>query len=450
LSVVALDVAAVGGAHYRGVSNGLRLVLLVALVAFNALFVVGEYALITARRWRLVELADAGDRRAAAAVRLLERPMELLATVQVGISALGIGLGALGEPTFRRLFDPLMAAGISITLALLATTYLYVVLGELVPRAIALERAETVAAAIAPPLALLVRIARPVVWLLQGSATVLLRPLGFRPISQRLAVRSEDELRGILAEAEETGIIEEAEEEMLYKVFDFADAEVREVMVPRPDIAALSAETPLKDCLAVVIDSPYTRHPVYQDNLDNVIGVLHIRDIFSAHHRGQLQSMTLPQLLRPVSFIPETKNLGALLNDFRRTQQQMAIVLDEYGATQGLVTLEDLLEEIVGEIADEYDLPDESITWVGPRTAQIAGTFPIDDFAEQFHLTLPPEPFHTLAGLVFDRLGRVPKVGDQVRLGGLRLRVLAVKGLRISLIEVTFHPPAGRASPAGA
>jgi len=339
------------------VSTGLRLALALLLVACNAFFVLSEYALITARRWRLVELADAGDGGAAAAVRLLEQPMRLLGTVQVGISALGIGLGALGEPTLRRLFDPLVATIVSIALAFILTTYLYVLLGELVPKAIALERAETVAATVARPLALLGRLADPIVWLLQGSASAILRPLGFRPLSSRLAVRSEEELRGILAEAEESGIIEEAEEEMLYKVFDFADTEVREVMVPRPKIAALSAEMPPRECLAVLLDSPYTRHPVYRGSLDNVIGVLHIRDIFSAHHHGRLERSTIDQLLRPLPLIPETKNLGALLAEFRRDHQQMAIVLDEYGATQGLVTLEDLLEEIVGEIADEYDLP---------------------------------------------------------------------------------------------
>ena len=232
---------------------------------------------------------------------------------------------------------------------------------------------------------------------------------------------------------------------MLYKVFDFADAEVREVMVPRPEIAAVSADVPLRECLAVVIDSPYTRHPVYRGSLDNVIGVLHLRDILSAYHHGRLEDTTIEQLLRPVPFIPETKNLGALLTEFRRTRQQMAIVLDEYGATQRLVTLEDLLEEIVGEIADEYDLPDESVSWIDARTARIRGTFPLDDFAEQFHVELPAEPFHTLAGLVFDRLGRMPKVGEEVRVDGLRLRVLAVNGLRISMLEATLpRPPATR------
>ena len=428
-------------------SIGVRLVVVLLLVACNAFFVLGEYALITARRWRLLERADTGDRGAAAAVRLLEHPMRLIGTVQVAISALGIGLGALGEPTFRRIFDPLLATGVSIALALVLTTYLYVVFGELIPRVIALDRAEAVAAAIAEPLAALQRVARPIVWLLQGSAAVMLRPFGFRPISTRLTVRSEQELRGILAEAEQTGIIEEAEEEMLYKVFDFADTEVHDVMVPRPDIAALSAETPLRECLAVVIDSPYTRHPVYRGSLDNVIGVLHLRDIFSAYHHGQLETTRIDDLLRPVPFIPETKNLGALLAELRRTHQQMAIVLDEYGATQGLVTLEDLLEEIVGEIADEYDLPDESVRWLDARAARIHGTFPLDDFSEQFHIELPAEPFHTVAGLVFDRLGRMPKVGDQVRVNGLRLRVLAINGLRISLVEATFPRPSAAGTP---
>ena len=181
--------------------------MVLVLVACNALFVVGEYALVTARRWRLVELADAGDRGAAAAVRLLEHPMALISTVQVGISALGIGWVRWASRSSGGSFDPLVATGVSIVLSLVVTTYLYVVLGELVPKAIALERAERVAAAVARPLAQLGRAAHPVVWLLQGSATALLRPLGFRPISARLAVRSEEELRGILAEAEETGII---------------------------------------------------------------------------------------------------------------------------------------------------------------------------------------------------------------------------------------------------
>jgi magnesium and cobalt exporter, CNNM family len=198
------------------VSTGLRIVLVLLLVGCNAFFVLCEYALIISRRWRLVEAADDGDRGAAGAVRLLEHPMRLIGTVQVGISALGVGLGALGEPTFRHLFDPVLAAGVSIALALILTTYLYVVFGELVPRVIALDRAETVAAAVARPLELLGRAAQPIVWVLQGSATVIMRPFGFRPLSARLAVRSEEELRGILAEAEESGIIEEAEEEMLH------------------------------------------------------------------------------------------------------------------------------------------------------------------------------------------------------------------------------------------
>ncbi|HLY51265.1 MAG TPA: hemolysin family protein [Solirubrobacteraceae bacterium] len=424
---------------------GWRICLVFVLVACNAMFVVSEYALITARRWRLVELADAGNRGAATAVRLLEDPMRLLGTVQLGISMLGIALGALGEPTFRRLFDPLVATGVSVALALALTTYLYVVFGELVPRAIALERAERVACAVARPLALLARVAYPAVWLLQGSATAILRLLGFRSISARVAARSEEELRGILAEAEETGVIEEAEEEMVYNVFDFTDSTVREVMVPRPNITALSADTPLKDCLAVVVDSPYTRYPVYRGSLDSVIGVLHIRDIFSAYYHGRLEHTKIDELLRPVPFIPETKHLGVLLGELRRTRQQMAIVLDEYGSTEGLVTLEDLLEELVGEIEDEYDLADDSISWVDSRTARVHGTFPVDEFDEQFHVELPTEPSHTLAGLMFDRLGRMPRIGDEVRVDGVRLRAVAIKGLRIALVEATFsRPPTDR------
>ncbi|HXZ58474.1 MAG TPA: hemolysin family protein, partial [Gaiellaceae bacterium] len=363
-----------------------------------------------------------------------------IGTVQVGISALGIGLGALGEPTFRRIFDPLVATGVSIVLALVVTTYLYVVLGELVPRVIALDRAEVVAARIARPLALLGRMARPIVWLLQGSATVILRPIGFRPISARLAVRSEEELRGILAEAEETGIIEEAEEEMLYKVFDFADTEVREVMVPRPNIAALSAEMPMQECLAVVIDSPYTRYPVYRESLDEIVGILHVRDLFSALVDRGIAGVQLQQLLRPAHIVPETKDLAALLTDFRRTNQHMAIVVDEYGELEGIVTLEDLLEEIVGDIEDEFDLPDESVEKLPDGRLRIGGTFPIDDFNEQFGRALPIEDYHTIGGFVFGLLGRAPEPGDEVAADGCRFEVLEVEGSRIERLEVELVP----------
>ena len=191
----------------------------------------------------------------------------------------------------------------------------------------------------------------------------------------------------MLAEAEETGVIEEAEEEMLYKVFDFAEKEVHDVMVPRPEVVGVSVELPAEECLAAIIDSPFTRYPAYRGSLDEIVGILHVRDLFSALYANGIENVVIEDILRPAHFVPETKDLGPLLTEFRRANQHMAIVVDEYGSTQGIVTLEDLLEEIVGEIEDEYDMPDDSVQRIDEQTVRVDGTFPIDDFNEQFART---------------------------------------------------------------
>lgn len=426
-------------------SDPLRIAVVVALVIGTGFFTVAEYALVTARRWRIDELARAGRRGAVSAQRLMRRPLWFISTVQLGISLLGILLGAVGEPALRRLLAPPLSAAASFALAVAAMTYLSVVLGDLAPKAIALQRAERLALLVAPAVLFLERLAHPLIWLLQVSAAAVLRPFGLRPPRQRATVRSEQDLRNILAEAEKTGVIEEAEEEMLYSVFDFAATEVSDVMVPRPHVEALSVDLTVDEALAAVLNSPYTRHPVYRKSLNHVVGILHLRDLFTAAHAGHPGSIS--ELLRPAYVVPESKDLGALLAEFQKTNQQMAIVVDEYGITVGIVTIEDLLEEIVGEIADEYDLPDESVRWIDEQTLRVAGTFPINDFAEQVGVKLRSSTFHTLAGLAFDRLGRAPVVGDAVEVDGVRMRVLAVDGPRIRSLEVRLPKPSARAHP---
>src|SRR6266545_1109371 len=244
-----------------------------------------------------------------------------------------------------------------------------------------------------------------------------------------------------VAEAEETGEIEQEEREMLYKVFDFADKEVDEVMVPRPEVVALSIDLPPEEALQAVLDSPYTRYPVYRGSLDEMVGVLHVRDLIEAMHERGIAEVRLEELIRPAYMVPETKDLAALLTEFRKQNQHMAIVLDEYGNMVGIVTLEDVLEEIVGEIEDEFDLPDESVERLDADTIRIDGTFPIDDFNEQFGVELPQEDYHTIGGFVFGQLGRAPERGDEVEHDGLRFGVDEVEGTRIQKLTVTFPPP---------
>src|SRR5919206_4759413 len=223
---------------------------------------------------------------------------------------------------------------------------------------------------------------------------------------------------------------------MLYRVFDFADKDVADVMVPRPEVVALSVDLPTDEALQAVIESPYTRYPVYRETLDDILGILHVRNLFSALNDQGFANVRIEELLRPAYVVPETKDLAALLADFRHANFHMAVVVDEYGTTAGIVTLEDLLEEIVGEIEDEFDLPDESVERVDDRTIRIDGTFPIDDFNEQFQQELPEEDFHTVAGFVFGRLGRAAEPGDEVVHDGLRFEVVDVDGPRIERLDV--------------
>ncbi len=428
-------------------SEFLRIGLILLLVLGNALFVAGEYALVTARRARVQERAEAGHRGAKAALRLMETPVRFIGTVQVGITVFSIAMGAVGEPLLSAHFEPFVSHGIAFVLSFLILTYLSVVLGELVPKAIALQKADSLAGILAVPIELLGRAARPLVWLLQISAQTVTRLFGIHSMPVGMVAHSEDDIRLMLWEAGETGAVEVVEQEMLYKVFDFADKEAHEVMVPRPQVVAISVDLPPEECLAAVIDSPFTRYPAYRGSLDEIVGVLHVRDLFSSLYGKGIENVVIEELLRAPYMVPETKDLGALLAEFRQTKQHMAIVVDEYGAMEGIVTLEDLLEEIVGEIDDEYDLPDESLQRIDDRTIRVSGTFPIDDFNEQFRQEMPQEDYHTLAGFVFGQLGRAPGQGDEVLWDGLRFEVVEVDGARIEKLNVEFLPDGSQELP---
>jgi magnesium and cobalt exporter, CNNM family len=417
------------------VSDSLRVLVILLLVLGNALFVTAEYALVTARRTRLDELARQGNRRARTAIRLLDEPVRFISTVQVGITVFGILLGALGEPLLSDWFGDWLSRSAAFVLSFLILTYLSVVLGELVPKSIALQRAERLAVWLAVPLDWLGRITYPLVWVLQKSASGIARLFGIQPAPAGMTMHTEEDIRLIVAQTEE---IEKAEEEMLYKVFDFADKEAHDVMVPRPEVVALSVDLPPAEALAAVIDSPYTRYPVYRGSLDDVIGILHVRDLFGALYDRGIDNVVIEHIVRPAYVVPETKDLASLLAEFRSENQHIALVVDEYGAVQGIVTLEDLLEEIVGDIEDEYDLPDESVERIDDRRIRIHGTFTIDDFNEQFGTGLPQEDYHTVAGFVFGELGRSPQPGDEVAYDGLQFTVVEVDGQRIERLEVEF------------
>jgi magnesium and cobalt exporter, CNNM family len=409
------------------------------LILLNAFFVGAEYGLVTARRTRIVELHHQGNRRARDVLRITSDPPRFIAAMQLGVTLTSLAIGALGEQALSHAFGHVMATLLAVLLAYLILTFLHVVIGELVPKGIALGHPEGTALAVAVPVRSFFIVFRPLIWFLERSTEVVLRWLGLQPPGAEGAVHSEAELRMLVSQSTEHGEIQQQEQEMLYKVFDFADKEVSDVMVPRPQVVALSVDLPPEQALEAVMDSPYTRYPVYRESLDSVVGVLHVRDLFSALRDRGMHEVRIEDLVRPTHIVPETKDLAALLTEFRRTNQHMAIVVDEYGEMEGIATLEDLLEEIVGEIEDEFDLPDESIEQIDDDTVKLDGTFPIDDFNERFRTELPHEDYHTVGGFVFGQLGRQPEVGDDISHDGLRFDVLEVDGSRINKLAVTFE-----------
>ena len=417
---------------------GLELLALVALILLNGFFVAAEYGLVTSRRTRILELEQAGNRRARAVRKITADPPRFIAAMQLGVTLTSLAIGAVGEPLLAHVFEPVMATVLAVILALLVITYMHVVIGELVPKGIALAYPERTALAVSTFVRGFFVIFAPFIWLLRRSTEIVLHWLGLEQRGAEHEAHSEAELRMLLSSSADQGEIEQGEQEMVNKVFDFADKEAADVMVPRPEVIALSIELPPDAMLHTVLESPYTRYPVYRGSLDEILGILHVRDLFAAMHECVIADVDIEALLRPAPMVPETKKLGALLTEFRRTNQHMAIVIDEYGAVEGIVTLEDLLEEIVGEIEDEFDVPDDTVERVDEDTVRIDGTLTIDDFNDEFKIELPDDDYHTVAGFVFGALGRAPEPGDEVEHEGTVFHVDSIEGQRIDRLTVTF------------
>jgi CBS domain containing-hemolysin-like protein len=420
------------------------------LIVLNAFFVAAEYALVTVRRTRIQELIDQGNRGARRVAELQQNPARFISAIQLGVTMSSLALGAIGEPVVSDLLEePLQFlpdswhSGVALTIAAILAfallSFIHVVLGEIVPKSYTLLHPERIALLSAGPINAFYAIFKPFIWALIAASSAVLRWLGLPPEARRTAVHSEEELKMLVTASREQGVLEEEEQAMLHKVFEFADKDAADVMVPRPDVVALPIEMPVPELLRVMLDHPYTRYPVYEGELDNIVGVLHVRDLFAALHDRGIEGVDVRALLRPAILVPETKRLDELLAEFRSTSNHMAIVVDEYGSVAGLATLEDLLEEIVGEIGDEFDVPEAGIRRIGKSRLRLGGSFPIEEFNERFGTHLPDEDYHSIGGFVFGELGRAPKVGDVVDWNGLRFEVSAVDGSRIVEVDVTFR-----------
>ena len=432
----------------------IEIALIFVIIAWNAFFVSAEYAFVAVRRTRIDELVEEGSKSAKRVRRLLDDPARFISAFQVAITLSSLALGAVGEPAVSRLFEQLFGnvgmlgdgavVVISVIFAFAIISSLHVVLGEIVPKTLTLSRAESVALAVVLPVTIFMWLFWPFIWVLRGISEALIRLMGLESPSEMRLVHSEEELKLLISASHEEGVLEAEERQLLYKVFDFAETEARQVMVPRPDVVALQVDLTPDEAIEQTLNAPYTRYPVYGETLDDLVGVVHIRHLFGARLQ-QSDATTLEAFVRPVPIVPETKKLDELLAEFRRTNTHMAIVVDEYGSTVGIATLEDVLEEIVGEINDEFDLPDRELIRLAPDRIRIEASFPIEDFNERFGGDLPDEDYTSIGGFLFGELGRPARPGDVVSHRNFRFTVREVDGPRIRVVDVELkaHPQAG-------
>jgi putative hemolysin len=420
------------------------IVMVVVFVLIGGAFSGAEIALVSLRESQVRALAEQG-RRGQAVQRLLSDPNRFLAAVQVGVTLAGFfsaafGASTLSQPLARWLMGRGLSEGLADTLALvlvtIAISYLSLVVGELTPKRLALQRAEGFALMVAAPLNAIAKLFRPLIWLLSKSTDVLVRLLGGDPKVSGEAI-SQEELRDLVAAHES---LSSDERRLIDEVFRAGEREVREVMTPRTEVAFLEASMTASRAAKLVADSNWSRFPVVGRDEDDVVGFVHVRDLFFPNHPAG-RAATVGDLAREVKRLPGTAGVLKALSEMRRDNQHLAIVVDEYGGTDGIVTLEDLIEEVIGEIYDEYDeevAPDGKQPPGGPR--EVDGLLNLDDFAEITGLQLPDGPYETVAGYVLAELGRLPEVGDTVEVEGRTLTVVELDGRRISRILVSPPP----------
>jgi putative hemolysin len=428
-----------------GLSPATSLFVILVLLLLSAFFSMAESALTSIRHSWVRMLTDQKHRLAPYLAAFKSEPSRFLSTVQVGLNivaflASAVAATNLADP-LHTLLRPLESAigvslhGLSVALVAIITAFANVVIGETVPRSIAITHAERVALAVIVPITVFDRIFLLPIMMVNAVTRAILKLFGIQMM--RLApVVSEEELRVLVEAGEEQGVIEEQEKEMIQSIFEFTDTIAREVMTPRVDIKAVPATATGQELIKLVRETGHTRIPVYEGSLDNIIGIIHAKDLLRYCETGG--KFSLREVMRPAFFVPESKRVVELLQDMRRQRTHMAILQDEYGGTSGLVTLEDLVEEIVGEIQDEYDVePEPQVETLPDGSLLIDAKLHLDDASELLGIALESEEFDTLGGYVFGQLGHQPTEGETVRVDGWELRVHAIEGHRIRLVQAT-------------
>lgn len=449
----------------------LRIAAVVLLVAANAFFVAAEFALVSVRETRLQQLIAAHRIGARTVQRLHQKLDDFIAAVQFGVTLCSLALGWIGEAAMARLIEPIFAPlphshlyahAVSIVVAFLLITYIVVILGELVPKSIALQRTDAVALAVAGPMDVFMTLAAPLLAVMSASSRLVLKAFGAKQMREG-SVHSSEELKLIVSASRRTGVLDAPQEQMIQRALDMENVMVREVMVPRPDIFSLPGDMPLDEAFARVADEQHSRVPVYdpQRGPEHIIGVLYAKDLLrwlryrlAISESGQSvnwsSDLKVRHLMREVLVVPETKLLPELLNEFKERKRHLAVVVDEFGSTAGVITVEDILELLVGEIEDEFDIA-EPVFAPGGTAIVLNGAVNIRDLESQHKIRLPrDEGFETLAGFVLAKLQRIPRSGDSFEFDGRRYTVVGMDGHRVDSVKIDVVQPQAPAAPAAA
>jgi CBS domain containing-hemolysin-like protein len=426
---------------------GVNMVIIALLIFVNGFFVSAEWALVKVRGTRIDALAQSGSKRAALALHVTNNPDAYLFACQLGITLASLGLGWLGGPAIARLIEPLFVAmhlgtslvnPLSFLIGFSIIALLHIVVGELMPKSVATRKSETVALLVAWPLYVFRKLMSPFIWLLNKTANALLRPLGLRPngSDELNGAHSEEEIRNLVKESHKSGLIDNTELTLVDNIFDFADTNAREIMIPRTDICCLYANMSFAENKEIALREMHTRYPVCENDKDNIIGFIHIKDLLKVPDHAQPD---IRDLVRPITSVPESMPISVLLKLMQKRKTQIALLIDEYGGTAGLVTLEDIMEEIVGEIQDEFDEERPEVEKLEDGTYSISGLLLIEEVNSLFNLDIPTEDYDTIGGWIYSQIEIPPKKDQTVETGNgaVRFTIEETDHLRITRLKVT-------------
>ncbi len=421
-----------------------EIIVVIILVFANAFFVAAEFAIVKVRTTQIQPLAEK-QKKAKVALKVISHLDEYLSATQLGITITSLGLGWIGEPVTAKILEPVfhlfgitnpaVSHTISLTVGFIIITMLHIVLGELAPKSMAIRFSKATTLFVALPLQLFYVIFKPAIWVLNNLANLILRAIGIQPVTESERFHSEEELRLLITEGRKSGAIDQTEHQLIEKIFEFNDKMVKEIMVPRNLMIALDIDDSREKIFQAVTEEGFSRLPVYKDKIDNIIGVIYTKDLISAAEHREL--IALQDIIRPAYFVSDTKQIGNLLKEMQRNKVHMAIVVDEYGGVEGLVTIEDIIEEIVGEIQDEYDVEMQEVQNEKSGVYLVNPIISIDNFNKRFKSNIPDDPdYQTLSGFLQKVTGHIPEIYERIDHKGLSYVVTKKAGNTILQVRV--------------